>query len=259
MSFYPVLRVNEFTGFTTVHNFSPNSWELMKQEKARIYCSWSDGVLWHHKYLGDLAYGQSQKIDSNDLPGDDSIHVLSLGVDDLSATSANLPQRVFSRTARPNWRATIGLQGKRGLTSYQGEIDPLPPTASFLSIPPFLQLQDYVSNTMILVNLERSPEFRPCVLEVFDSKSNKQLGSVEVFSNRVNVFSLDQFEMDSDALPVITCKTLAGVPLYFSYEKDGSRLSLEHTHAPASHVVHGNRWCAQGVIKGNWFRRLHSE
>ena len=39
-------------------------------------------------------------------------------------------------------------------------------------------------------------------------------------------------------------------------EKDKSIMTLEHTHPPASLVLHGNRNAIQGQIKSNWFNKL---
>jgi hypothetical protein len=37
---------------------------------------------------------------------------------------------------------------------------------------------------------------------------------------------------------------------------DKSIMTLEHTHPPASLVLHGNRNAIQGQIKSKWFNKL---
>jgi hypothetical protein len=49
---------------------------------------------------------------------------------------------------------------------------------------------------------------------------------------------------------------MAAIPLYFSSAMDGAYLSLEHTHPPASLVVHGRRWEAQKMLKNRWFAKV---
>jgi len=56
-------------------------------------------------------------------------------------------------------------------------------------------------------------------------------------------------------LPLVVCLGMSGIPLYFSQSIDGRYLSLEHTHPPASTVVHGRRWDAQKILKQQWFSK----
>ena len=49
---------------------------------------------------------------------------------------------------------------------------------------------------------------------------------------------------------------MAGIPFGFAISKDKKMLSLEHTHPPASFVVHGQRFMVQKEIKRKWFSVL---
>ena len=49
---------------------------------------------------------------------------------------------------------------------------------------------------------------------------------------------------------------MAGIPFGLGICKQNSMLSLEHTHPPASFVVHGQRFKVQGNIKSKWFNIL---
>ena len=49
---------------------------------------------------------------------------------------------------------------------------------------------------------------------------------------------------------------MAGIPFGFAISKDKKMLSLEHTHPPASFVVHGQRFLVQKEIKRKWFSVL---
>jgi len=72
------------------------------------------------------------------------------------------------------------------------------------------------------------------------------------------MISLDDLGLNGEDLPLIICRDMAGIPLYFSRTTDGSFLSLEHTHPPASFVVHGSRWEAQKLLKKHWFTKVSS-
>lgn len=106
------------------------------------------------------------------------------------------------------------------------------------------------------MNLEKKPENRGVEVEIYDAH-NKKLKKVQsAFSNQINVISLDDMEFDEQSLPVVVCRGMASIPLYFSSYKKGELLSMEHTHPPASLVVHGNRFGAQKQLKDYWLSRL---
>ena len=74
--------------------------------------------------------------------------------------------------------------------------------------------------------------------------------------NQINIISLDDVGFDEQSLPIVVCRGMASIPLYFSSYKRGKILSLEHTHPPASLVVHGNRFGAQKQLKDYWLSQL---
>ena len=44
---------------------------------------------------------------------------------------------------------------------------------------------------------------------------------------------------------------MAGIPFGFGISKKNNMLSMEHTHPPASFVIHGERFSIQKKIKEN--------
>jgi len=167
-----------------------------------------------------------------------------------------LPDLGFEGTKIPVWRATIGLSSLECETSYQGELDPFPSKASLLSFGPFLQLSKSIKNYLLLLNVEKTPIQRPTELEFYTANSPDILGKVNVNSNALNIISLDELGYKSTDLPVMICRDMAAIPIFFSCSYDGRFLSLEHTHPPASYAVHGERWQAQGFLKSRWFKKV---
>jgi hypothetical protein len=49
---------------------------------------------------------------------------------------------------------------------------------------------------------------------------------------------------------------MSAIPFAFGFSKNGSILSIEHTHPPAMLVLHGNRMLVQSEIKSSWFKKL---
>lgn len=259
MSYYPILKAPYCIGKTTLYNFPPNNWESVDKCEQIVSLTYIKDELWHSESLGKLKYQSYRAIDysgiSNLIP-DGALALLSLSKEGLPETSKELPVLKCNHTNVPNYRATLSLRSEFTETSYQGEIDPFPPQASMLTFSPFLQFGDDTENYVLLMNLEKIPENREVEVEIYDAHS-KELKRVEgAFSNQMNTISLDNIGFDEQSLPVVICRGMASIPLYFSSYKQGSLLSLEHTHPPASLVVHGNRFGVQRQLKEYWFSQL---
>lgn len=254
MSYYPILEAPHCSGRTTLYNFSPNNWENINRTNQYVYLSFIRDGEWWHTLMGDLPYGQYQVVDSNnDLLSKDGINLLSLSEIKLPSSTATLPKLVTSRTNLPNWRATIELYSDSSKTSYQGEINPFPSKASLLTFSTFLQFDSQIENYILLTNLEVEPINRQVLVEIYDAKTKEIKSTEVVFSNKINIIPLNDKGLNSEILPVIICREMAAIPLYFSCTNHGEYLSLEHTHAPASLVVHGDRYGVQRRLKEYWF------
>jgi len=259
ISFYPVLAAPGCIGQTTLYNFPPNNWEVIRREPLFVNLTWAQVDKWRSVTLGKLPFGAMQAYTRADLFAyvpEDSLPLLSLASSPLPECSETLPT-VMRGTTLPNWRATLGLVSPSTSTCYQGELDPFPAPGSLLTFAPFMQFGSGIENYMLLLNLEKSPRARTSTVEIYDSTMpGRCRGSFNVRNNAVSILSLDDAGMDPEDLPVIICKGMSGIPLYFSKTGDGSYLSLEHTHPPASYVIHGKRWEAQKILKSVWFAKL---
>jgi hypothetical protein len=259
MSFYPILLAPDCTGFTTVCNFPPNDWEIVYKEAKLINLTWTDGNYWHSETIDELKFGSMQTFRHTDVENYLPIGVmplLSLGRESLPKRSELLPS-TLKETFLPAWRATLGLMSPHASTCYQGELDPFPMPGSLLTFAPFIQYGDEVTNYMLFLNLEKSPKSRSSNVEIYSISDPKIIkGTFKVINNNISVVNLDDLGFSHVDLPVIICKGMSGIPLYFSKNRDNSFLSLEHSHPPVSFVVHGNRWNAQKLLKEKWFSSL---
>ncbi|MBT5400702.1 hypothetical protein HOL24_09195 [bacterium] len=259
MSYFPILKAPYCTGSTTLYNFSPNNWELVDKCEQTVSLTYIKDDLWYSVALEKLAY-QDYKVvkhnDISDLIPDGALALLSLSKEELPRTSEELPVLNCSHTYVPMSRATLGLKSSFTTTVYQGEINPFPSQASLLTFSPFLQFGSGVENYVLLMNLEKLPESRKVVVEIYDAHSKELKKIQSAYSNQINIISLNDMGFNEQSLPVIICREMASIPLYFSSYKCGEILSLEHTHPPASLVVHGNRFGAQKQIKEYWFAQL---
>ena len=260
MSFFPLCNALNTKGFCTMHNFSPNNWEKIKSSNKTVWALYSNGEKWITKELDILQKGESKayyyddfelKKESNVSP----IVLLQFRNKPLEGELDYLPLHEFMFSKTPEWRATIGFQLNNSETSYQGEINPFNLKASLLTFHPFIQFNE-VNNHFIFMNAEHSPIYRNAEIEIYNAETKILIDKVNVKSNHVNVIQLDKYRFKQNELPLFICRTMAGIPFGFGISKEKKMLSLEHTHPPASFVVHGKRFLVQKEIKQKWFDLL---
>jgi len=255
MPFYPILSAPSCIGRTTLCNFPPNNWEKPSKTPKFVNITWSSGSIWNSITLDYLTYGIAKSYTLADLPTDIPQGVLPL----LSLTSSPLPRlsqvlpTVSSPNQLPTWRASLELISSNASTSYQGELDPLPENASLLTFPPLLQTHSTINNFLLFLNLERSPVMRKTYLKIFRCcYTSRLLGEFSIVSNSITCISLDSLNIQANELPVFVSPNMSGVPLFFATTEGFTSMSLEHTHPPASYVIHGKRWAAQKYLKSRW-------
>ena len=257
--YYPILRVPELSGYTTVHNYTPNNWEIRKNCKKYVNITWSDGKIWKSKTITTLDIDKSYVIKDKDLDfvPKNAIPLSSLSVNKLPTLSETLPEDIDMQTNLPEWRASIGLKSNLGgNTSFQGEGYAFPSNGSLLSFSPFMQYGEHLSNYLLFLSIEKLPFFRKTKLYFLKASGNKINGQVSVISNHINIINLDNFGYDDKDMMVLMTKDIVGIPLFMTLYKSGVELSMEHTHPPASFAIHGNRWALHKELKNIWAKKL---
>ena len=147
------------------------------------------------------------------------------------------------------WRATLRL-----LHTVSSEIDPFPYNGSTLSFPPLIQCDSTINNFLLFMNLENSPSIRSGQLEIYNSSERSNLlETFTVFSNSITCICLDSLDLCKTDLPILISKKMSGIPLFLAFSDTCNSMSLEHTHPPASYVIHGKRWALQKYLKGLWY------
>lgn len=256
--FYPILKVLEYEGWTNLSNYAPNNWENKDTGAKIIHVLWTDGNQWHSKVLTDLDYGKNFAVSTRDL----SEEMLQNNLAFLYPATVKLPELMDFLpleknwvTHVPAWRASVGIKSDMAQVSYQGEIEPFPEKASLLTFHPFLQFDEF-DNYLITINLQNTPGTGSSELEIYNSSQKKYIDSKSIRRNTATVIPLNDYNFSALDLPVFVNKEMSAIPFGFGRTKNGQMLSLEHTHPPASFVLHGNRMAAQSGIKASWFRKL---
>tara|TARA_B100001059_G_scaffold178892_1_gene179500 strand:+ start:7020 stop:7811 length:792 start_codon:yes stop_codon:yes gene_type:complete len=263
MSFFPLCSVLKTKGFCTMHNFSPNTWEKITPSNKTIWALYTDGQKWISKELDYLQKGETKtyyyddfgiKKESKRSP----IILLQFRKSPLSGNLDTLPLHEFKFTKTPEWRSTVGFQLNNSQTSYQGEINPFPQKASLLTFHPFIQYNN-VENHFVFLNVEASPIYRKAEIEIYNSETKILVDKVNILNNHANVIPLNKYGFKQNELPLFICRSMAGIPFGFGISKTKEMLSMEHTHPPASFVIHGERFLVQKQIKQNWFNLLKTQ
>lgn len=260
MSYFPLLNAPATNGWTDLHNFPASKWEIHRNRSRFIQLLWASEGHWHCANLGTLRAGESHRIEHHELTGlipADATPFLALSQVELPSQIGSLPDSDLPKVYLPAWRATVGLATAFSHTSYQGEVDPFPASGTMLTFGPFLQIDSTIENYLLLLNLEKSPQPRTSELEAY-TVDGRCLAKFPVRNNHLNIIDLNRCGFQRDELPLFICRGMAGIPLYFSRTVDGNYLSMEHTHPPASMVLHGQRFEVQKQMKTRWLEKVGS-
>lgn len=252
------MRTSFLSGFLDLINDSPNSWEKPIKRKAHIHVLWPENNVWNCRYLFTMNPGEIARLQSFDFDsemGDRNVVFLYPSKEILPVTLAKLPSNKYWFSEIPAWRNTSGFFNSHAQVSYQSDVEPLPLKASLLTFHPFIQYGP-VSNFLVVLNLVEDPLVNTGPIHFFRSHDKSWIGTESIRTNSVTTIPLDNYGISATELPVFFSPTIAGIPFGLGVNEDGSMLSLEHTHPPASFVLFGNRRITQGNIKKRWIDEL---
>ena len=122
--FYPLIKLDNFQGCTTIHNYPPNNWEPIKFSDKYIYIIWLDNNIWRTNLYDVLKINNSIDISTKDLPAEYFINNIAFLYPSsilLNDKLSELPTENNLNTITPIWRATIGIEMKRTKVSDQVE------------------------------------------------------------------------------------------------------------------------------------------
>lgn len=252
------MRTPKLKGFLDLLNAPPNNWEKPIKRDAQIYLLWPNEDRWESKHLFSLAHGESRRIFSEEYAeelGRRNLAIVYPAKNALPRFLDRLPSQKFWYTEYPAWRCTAGFYNQYAQVSYQSDLEPLPSIASLLTFHPFIQYSD-LDNFLVVLNLIKEPTVNQGPIHLFNSSDYAYRGTELIRTNSVSIIELDKFDFSPDELPVFVSPKIAGIPFGLGIKSDGTMLSLEHTHPPASLVLFGNRREVQGRIKREWMERL---
>ncbi len=256
--FFPLMKTPDLDGFCDLVYESPNSWENRINKSVSIYLLWSDGEKWNSYKLREMQHGDYVKISARELDKKylkTGLALIYPSIDKLATTMDKLPSRKVWYSEVPAWRNTSGFSNQYTQVSYQADIEPLPPKASLLTFHPFIQFGEVINNLLVL-NVTNDPKIQKGEISLFNSMEKSFVAKSEISTNSLTTIPLDIYNFEPTDLPVFYSPNIAGIPFGLGIAKSGRMLSLEHTHPPASLVLHGDRRGVQGKIKKSWVEKL---
>ena len=256
--FFPLMKTPNLNGFCDLVYKSPNNWENRIHKPISLYLLWSNGNRWLSKKISEMNYGDEIRLVTNDIDEKCLATGLALiypSLEPIEPELSTLPSRKVWYSEIPAWRNTSGFYNEFTQVSYQSDIEPLPSKASLLTFHPFIQFGDVINNLLVL-NVTNDPKIQSGKISMFNSFDKSFIADSLISTNSLTTIPLDVYSFKPTDLPVFYSPEIAGIPFGLGIAKSGKMLSLEHTHPPASLVLHGNRRAIQGKIKKSWIEKL---
>jgi hypothetical protein len=202
---------------------------------------------------GDVLRLNTKDVDSNIMQNNLALAYPSLSHLPEKITSLPIEKTWFSEV--PAWRNTAGFYNSFAQVSYQADVEPLPSRASLMTFHPFIQFSE-IENRLVVLNATNSPELVETKIQIYNSSEMKLIAEEKVRTNSLTTIYLDKYGFLPTDLPIFYCPNMAGIPFGLGISNNSKMLSMEHTHPPASLVLHGDRRAIQGKIKKNWINRM---
>ena len=256
--FFPLMRTPNLKGFCDLVYEGPNNWENRIRKPVQIYLLWSNGKTWNSRKIMEMQVGNESRLTTADVDEECLATGLALiypSIKPLAPKLASLPAKKVWYSEIPAWRNTSGFYNEFTQVSYQSDIEPLPSKASLLTFHPFIQFGDVINNLLVL-NVTNDPKIQSGKISMFNSLDKSFIAESLISTNSLTTIPLDNYNFKPTDLPVFYSPEIAGIPFGLGIAKSGKMLSLEHTHPPASLVLHGNRRAIQGKIKKSWIEKL---
>ena len=256
--FFPLMKTPNLNGFCDLVYESPNNWENRIHKPISLYLLWSNGNRWLSKKISEMNYGDEIRLVTKDIDEKCLATGLALiypSLEPIEPELSTLPSQKVWYSEIPAWRNTSGFYNEFTQVSYQSDIEPLPSKASLLTFHPFIQFGDVINNLLVL-NVTNDPKIQSGKISMFNSFDKSFVADTLISTNSLTTIPLDVYSFKPTDLPVFYSPEIAGIPFGLGIAKSGKMLSLEHTHPPASLVLHGNRRAIQGKIKKSWIEKL---
>lgn len=261
MNYYFLPRILGLKSSVTITNFPCLDKFKSLPDPQRIYVTWSDGVNWQNRFIGEIALNQAIKIHLDDLPEDCPLDKTSFVFFHYKEIPEKTDRLVTSDHMfyMPTWRGNIELYSDYTATSYSGEYQHemayYIKKGTLISLSPMFQNGANIHNKLLFVNMTPDPTLEKHEFITVNPKTDDILHRTEVCANTCNVIDFSGVEFPEDVVTLSVSKGMAGVPIYFSHNDTFTQMSFEHTHPPTSFVQYGDAIAIQRNLKQSWLSK----
>lgn len=254
MDLYFFLDSEKFDPAITLSSFSPSGLIPESQNKDIFLCiAYPDGASWSVKTYKKLSDYTCETILWSDLgiPREKIKSTLVfLSPFPLQGEFDKLPE-VNDFESVPSWRANLKILGDATSVSYQGEF-PYAMTkiknGSIISLVPFIQNSSTIKNYLFYVSFSNTSIVKEGLVEIRNIKTKKTIGEFKVLSNSVNCLELMDISPDDGQL-LIVATGIMGIPVFFSIDEGGKKMSLEHTMTPSEYSIFGEMDVRRSIMQ----------
>jgi hypothetical protein len=252
------MKTPDLEGFLDLIYEAPNNWENRIRKTIYMHLIWAENSHWRTRQIAVMNRGDIFSLNTKDLESIIMQNNLALAYPSLSPLPEKismLPKEKTWYSEVPAWRNTSGFYNSFAQVSYQADVEPLPSKASLMTFHPFIQFSE-IENRLVVLNATKSPEIIESNILIYNSNKMELIAEEKVKTNSLTTIYLDKYGFLPSDLPIFYCPNMAGIPFGLGISNDSKMLSMEHTHPPASLVLHGDRRAIQGKIKKNWVSRM---
>lgn len=246
MDLYFFLDSKIFEPAITVSSFPPSGLLPDRLTTSLFICfAYPKGDYWIVETYQQMSDYASLTILASDLnvPREHiSSTLVFLSSEKMDGVYSEFPQ-TYGLESRPSWRANLKIFGDGTSVSYQGEL-PFTMTkikgGSIISLVPFIQDAPTIKNYLFFVAFGSSPLERKGSIEFKNIQSRQTLAKYDIQSNKVNCIDLSDIKLGCEQL-LSVAKGVIGIPVFFSVDENGRKMSLEHTMTPSEYSIYGEQ------------------
>jgi hypothetical protein len=253
MDFYFFLDSKNFHPAITISGYASTGAASLYEKQVFICYAYPKNGLWAvrtHTHIGNATNITLLWSDLGLSREEISSTLVFLSLTELSGDYDKLPY-IMDFTSMPSWRANLKIIGDGTSVSYQGEF-PYGMTkikgGSIISLVPFIQNHPTINNYLLYVSFEQEPIHKKGSIEFRNIRSKQTVAKFDIETNRINCLDLTGIDPGSDQLLTIATGAM-GIPIFFSVDEQGRKMSLEHTMTPSEYSIYGEQDVKRSIMQ----------
>ena len=245
MNYYPVLRSEDLKAQVSLFNFPPIYYGQNRyRSSVNVYSVTSNGKFWKFRKQTYLKAGDFVIFKHSSGELETTFYFMSCLEYPQQLDRLPIEQlKQHSLMGEVAWRSNLKLMSSLATTSYQGEYPPEMlkiKNETLVSICPLIQEEENVINRIYFINLKSTPEIERKKIYLSNVITGQRLETITVFTNQCTEIHVPQINWNMHKQLYLHSDEIAGIPLYFTSNKNFSDFSLEHSQPPSEFHAFGD-------------------